>query len=125
MDELSIGDRELDIMGVLWELGSGTATEVRDRLADDLAYNTVLTLLRRLEVKGFLRREAEGKAHRYFPAVKRRQAQVNAVARVVDKLFAGSPENLVAHLVDERKLTSEQLAALRRRLTDETKRRSR
>ena len=68
------GDRELDVMGVLWETGSATVAEVRDRLPADLAYTTVLTILRNLEAKGFVRHEGEGKAHRYFPLVARQTA---------------------------------------------------
>jgi predicted transcriptional regulator len=105
-------------MSVLWEIRSGTATEVRDLLPIDLAYTTVLTLLRRLEAKGYLRREAEGKAHRYFPTVERHAAQQDAVGRVIDKLFAGSPEQLIAHLVDDRRVSADALAKLRKRLTD-------
>jgi predicted transcriptional regulator len=54
MDDFVLGDRELDVMGVLWDLGSGTVTEVRDKLPADLAYTTVLTILRNLEAKGFV-----------------------------------------------------------------------
>jgi BlaI family penicillinase repressor len=118
MDELSLGERELDVMAVLWEIESGTAAEVRDLLPTDLAYNTVLTLLRRLEVKGFLRREAEGKAHRYYPTVERREAQDSALGQLIDRLFAGSPEQLVAHLVDDRKLSGPELDRLRKRLRE-------
>jgi BlaI family penicillinase repressor len=121
MDELSLGDRELDVMAVLWETGSGTVTEVRDRLPADLAYTTVLTILRKLEVKGFLRRKEEGKAHRYYPRVARQTAQRSALGRMIDKLFAGSPEELVAHLVDEHGLSAEEVARLRRRLSDRPK----
>ena len=67
-------ERELDVMSVLWTLKSGTVTEVRERLDDELAYNTVLTVLRTLEAKGHVRHEGEGKAHRYFPTVKRSDA---------------------------------------------------
>src|SRR5690606_2255313 len=65
--EVILHDRELDLMEVLWERGSATAAEVRAALKDDLAYNTVLTILRRMEDKGYLRHEEEGRAHRYFP----------------------------------------------------------
>ena len=51
--EISFTERELDVMGVLWEEGSATVAEVRERLADDLAYTTVLTVLRTLEEKGY------------------------------------------------------------------------
>src|ERR1044071_336772 len=65
----TLGERELDVMGVLWGMGSGTVAEVRDRLPASLAYTTVLTILRNLEAKGFVRHDAEGKAHRYLPLV--------------------------------------------------------
>jgi predicted transcriptional regulator len=116
MDDFVLGDRELDVMGVLWELGSGTVTEVRERLPADLAYTTVLTILRNLEAKGFLRHESEGKAHRYFPSVARRTARRTAVTRLIDKLFHGSPEQLIAQLVEDRALTAEDLQRIRRKL---------
>ena len=116
MDELLLGDRELDVMGVLWELGSGTVSEVRERLPADLAYTTVLTILRNLEAKGFLHHETEGKAHRYFPSVARRTARRSAVSRLIDKLFHGSPEQLLAQLVEDRALTSEDLKRIRQRM---------
>jgi BlaI family penicillinase repressor len=116
MDDVSFADRELDVMGVLWELESGTVAEVRERLPADLAYTTVLTILRNLEAKGFVRHEEEGKAHRYFPLVARQTAERSAVARLVDKLFQGSPELLLTRLVDDDTLSAEQLRRLRTRL---------
>jgi predicted transcriptional regulator len=118
MDDVSFADRELDVMAVLWELGSGTVTEVRDRLPADLAYTTVLTILRNLEGKGFVRHEEEGKAHRYFPLVARQTAERSAVARLVDRLFHGSPELLLTRLVDDHTLTPEQLRRMRQRLKE-------
>ena len=118
MDDVAFADRELDVMAVLWELGSGTVSEVRDRLPADLAYTTVLTILRNLEGKGFVRHEEEGKAHRYFPLVARQTAERSAVARLVDRLFQGSPELLLTRLVDDASLTPEQLQRMTRRLRD-------
>src|SRR5438874_1547876 len=71
MDDFILGDRELDVMGVLWDLGSGTVAEVRDKLPADLAYTTVLTILRNLEAKEFVYHTAEGKAHRTSPPIAR------------------------------------------------------
>ena len=116
MDEVSFADRELDVKRVLWELGSGTVAEVRERLPADLAYTTVLTILRNLEGKGFVRHEEEGKAHRYFPLVARQAAERSAVARLVDRLFQGSPELLLTRLVDDHELSPEQLRRLTLRL---------
>jgi predicted transcriptional regulator len=116
MTDASLGNRELDIMAVLWEHGSGTAAEVRDYLGAPLAYTTVLTILRNLEAKRFVRRAAEGRAHRYFPRVAQQTARRNALARVVEQLFGGSPEALIAHLVDQEAVTAEQLQQLARSL---------
>ena len=106
-------DRELDVMSVLWRLGSGTVSEVREELADPLAYNTVLTVLRTLEAKSHVRHADEGKAHRYFPTVAREQAGTSGVQRLVDKVFAGSAEALLTHLVRDNRLSREKLARLR------------
>jgi predicted transcriptional regulator len=127
MDEFTLGDRELDVMGVLWQLGSGTVAEVRAKLPADLAYTTVLTILRNLEEKGFVTHKTEGRAHRYLPRVARQKARENAVARLIDKLFHGSPDLLIAQLVEQRqKLTADDLRRLRERLRaendEETKR---
>lgn len=106
-------DRELDVMSVLWGLGSGTVAQVRDQLDDRLAYTTVLTVLRTLEAKGFVRHEEEGKAHRYHPTVARQEAGASGVRRLVDKVFAGSAEALLTQLMSDRKLTREKLTRLR------------
>ena len=121
MDDFVLGDRELDVMGVLWDLGSGTVAEVRDRLPADLAYTTVLTILRNLEAKDLVSHTAEGKAHRYVPRVARKAARRSAIARVVEKLFHGSPEQLVTQLVEDEQLTAEDLARLRALLTSQSK----
>ncbi len=117
--EISFGERELDVMGVLWELGSGTVAEVRDALPTALAYTTVLTILRNLEGKGLVRHEGEGKAYRYFPVVARTTARRSALSRLVDKLFHGSPEALVAQLVHDRGLDAAELERLARALRED------
>lgn len=116
MDEFVLGDRELDVMGVLWDLGSGTVAEVRDRLPADLAYTTVLTILRNLEAKELVSHVAEGKAHRYYPKVARRAARRSALTRLVDKLFHGSPEQLIAQLVEDESLSADDMRRLRKLL---------
>src|SRR3954468_18857588 len=121
MDDFVLGDRELDVMGVLWDLGSGTVTEVRDKLPADLAYTTVLTILRNLEAKEFVHHSSEGKAHRYFPKVARRAARRSALTKIVDKLFHGSPEQLVAQLVEDEHLSADDLRRLRAMLTAQSK----
>jgi predicted transcriptional regulator len=111
-DDRSLGERELDVMAVIWADGSGTVGEVRGRLGAKLAYTTVLTILRNLEAKRFLRHEEEGRAHRYFPRVQQGTAQKSALARLIDTLFHGSPEALVARLVDDHELSPAELKKL-------------
>jgi len=123
-NDITLGDRELDVMAVLWELGSGTVNEVRDKLPASLAYTTVLTILRNLEAKGYVRHEEEGKAHRYIPRVQQQRARRGAIDRLVDKLFAGSTEELIAHLVEHKRVSAAELERLRSKLQAEAKRRS-
>jgi BlaI family transcriptional regulator, penicillinase repressor len=111
-------DRELDVMAILWERGPSTVAEVRARLADDLAHNTVLTVLRVLEEKGYVSHTEEGKAHRFRARVRQDIAGATAAARVVEKLFGGSTERLLTHLVTERSVTPAELRRLRRLLDD-------
>jgi predicted transcriptional regulator len=114
--DISFTDRELDVMAVLWERGSGTVSEVREGLDDALAYTTVLTILRTLEDKGFVTHLTEGKAHRYLPAVTQDLAGRSAVSRVVDKIFGGSSELLLTQLVSDRDLDPAELKRLRKLL---------
>ena len=142
MDDFVLGDRELDVMGVLWDLGSGTVTEVRDRLPADLAYTTVLTILRNLEAKELVTHTSEGKAHPStntpvraarscrtccrrspipHPRRARRAARRSALTRIVDKLFHGSPEQLIAQLVEDEHLSADDMKRLRALLSAQTK----
>jgi predicted transcriptional regulator len=111
---ISFTDRELDVMAVLWDRGSATVAEVRERLPDDLAYTTVLSVLRTLEEKGHVGHREEGRAHRYVPLVERRVAGRSALARLIDTVFNGSPELLLTQLVSDRDLTDDQIKKLRR-----------
>ena len=113
MGELVLGSRELDVMRALWDLGSGTVSEVRDRLPARLAYTTVLTILRNLEEKSYVSRTPEGRAHRYTPRVGRLAARRSAIARIVDTLFQGAPDELVAHMVEDRTLKPSDIRKLR------------
>ena len=111
--EIAFTERELDVMAVLWDLGGATVAEVRDRLADELAYTTVLTVLRTLEEKGYVGHVEEGKAHRFHPLVERRDAGTSVLRRITRKLFKDSPELLLTHLVSDRGLSDAELRRMR------------
>lgn len=110
---ISFTDRELDVMVVLWDRGSGTVGEVRDALSDDFARTTVLTVLRTLEDKGYVTHTPEGKAHRYHPTVAPEAAGGSALRRILETMFAGSPERLLAQLVSDRQIDRAKLRQLR------------
>ena len=105
--------RELDIMSVIWTLGSATVAEVKGGLADDLAYPTVLTMLRTLEGKGHVRHTTDGKAFRYFARTQSEEAGSSALARVLDKVYRGSRERLVAGLLADEDIDADELKRLR------------
>ena len=113
MSEPRFTARELDVMSVLWREGSGTVAEVRERLKEDLAYTSVLWVLQTLEEKGHVRHEREGRAYRYFPVMRPEEEAGGALTRLLDKVFHGSAEKLLARLVAERELDAEELQRMR------------
>ena len=116
--DVQFTDRELDLMSVLWRLGSGTVAEVREQLADQPGYTSVLKILQVLEAKGHVRHEEEGRAYRYFPTVAPEDAGRSALGRVVDKIFHGSAELTLARLVEERPISRGELERMRRILDE-------
>jgi BlaI family transcriptional regulator, penicillinase repressor len=111
--KIAFTDRELDIMLVLWERGPSTVTEVRDALPDDLARNTVLTMLKILCAKGYVRRDEAERTHRYVPIVGREAAGDSAAGRLVRRLFGGSPSLLLTQIIQHRELSDDDLRELR------------
>jgi predicted transcriptional regulator len=114
--DIALTDREADVMQLLWDYGPSVVTEVRSRLNDELAYTTVLTILRTLEVKGYVRHKEEGRVYRYFAAIQQQAARKSALRHLTGKLFKGSSELLFAHLVSDRKLTAEQIERMHKLL---------
>jgi len=124
MTDLHLTQRELDIMSVLWELGEATVTEVRDRVDPNLAYTSISSMIRTLEMKGYVsHRRGEGKTHVYFPAIDPEAAGESALGRVLNKIYGGSPIKLLAHLVEQNRLSEKELARMRDLLKGPKKRR--
>ncbi len=114
-------DAELRLMEVLWERGSATVSDVVDALPKNipLAYSTVLTTLRILENKGYLKHVKDGRAFVYRPIVGREQERERAVTHLLRRFFEGSPERLMLNLVEARKVDPKELDRLRRRIAEE------
>ena len=117
----SLTDAELRLMEVLWARGSATVSDVVDGLPKrvPLAYSTVLTTLRILEVKGYLTHTKEGRAFVYRPAIARDRVREKAVTHLVRRFFEGSPELLMLSLVEGRKVSPAELQRIRDRIAEE------
>ena len=105
--------REAALMDVIWRLGVATADQVRAGLSDPPHDSTIRTLLRVLETKGYVRHEVVGKAYSYRATVDRQQAQGHALGSLLARFFGGSAEDLVLRLIEDERITPEQLAELR------------
>jgi len=123
MTDLHLTQRELDIMSVLWDRGEATATEVRDRVDPNLAYTSISSMIRTLEMKGYVsHRRGEGKTHVYFPIIDSETAGESVLGRVLDKVYGGSPIKLLAHLMDQHRLSDKELTRMRNLLKRAPKR---
>jgi|ERR1700722_1734277 predicted transcriptional regulator len=116
-------DAELRLMDVLWQIGSGTVTDVSAALPKDvrLAYSSVLTTLRILETKGYLRHRKEGRAYIYEPVLAREQVRAHAVTHLLSRFFENSPGQLALNLVEDRKISAKELKRLRRLIEEAEK----
>ncbi len=115
-----LAEREADVMQVLWDQGPATVAEVRERLAAPLAYTTVLTVLRKLEVKAYVAREEAGRAHRYRAAVDRDLARTSALRALARKLFNNSAALLLTHAVQDHALSEDDLARIRQIIDEQS-----
>jgi predicted transcriptional regulator len=107
---------ELKIMQVLWRLGPSQVQAVQQELDGELAYTTVQTMLNVLERKGRVTRQLRGRAFEYRAAISEEKTLGTAVADLVERMFGGSPEELVMSLVKSRQLDAGRLAKLAERV---------
>jgi len=116
----SISDAELAVLKVLWELRSGTVAAVRARYnalhGRELAYNTLLTFLRRLERKGAVRVDKEREPYVYRPAQKEQTTVRKRVKQLVDTVFDGKVGDLILHLIEDDAISDAELAQLEEKI---------
>jgi predicted transcriptional regulator len=114
---------ELRLMQVLWEKGTATVSEVVEAVAETTkgappAYSTILTTLRILERKGYVRHTKESRAFIYHPVVHRDKATETAIAHLLHRFFDNSVEQLVLNLMERKKIDSETIRRLRKRIEE-------
>jgi|SRR5687768_2421510 len=113
-------DGELRLMRVLWDKGQATVGEVVDALntRPKPAYNTVLTLLRIMEKKGYVSHRKDGRAFTFLPAVNRADVSRSALQTLVDRFFDGSPRLLMLNLLKDEQMSPEALKQLKERIEE-------
>jgi predicted transcriptional regulator len=114
----TLTEAELRIMNVLWERGSATVHEVLQALPNQpvLAYNSVLTIIRILEKKGYVKHVKDRRAHVYTPSVDRKDASRFEIRHLVSRFFGNSDELLVLNILEEKSIDRDELERLRQLL---------
>jgi BlaI family transcriptional regulator, penicillinase repressor len=116
----TLTEAELRIMNVLWGKGSGTVQQVLDSMTQEpaLAYNSVLTTIRVLERKGYLKHLKDGRAHIYTPLVGQQEATRSEIRHLVSRFFKNSHEQLVLNLLEDQGIGADEVGRLREMLIE-------
>jgi BlaI family transcriptional regulator, penicillinase repressor len=114
----TLTDAELRVMKVLWGKGSGTVQQVLDSITEKpaLAYNSILTTIRILERKGYLKHSKDGRAHLYVPVVRQQDATRTEIRHLVGRFFGNSHEDLVLNILEDQGVQPEEIDRLRKML---------
>ena len=117
---VTLTEAELRLMDVLWEKGPSTVQQVLEALPKRpaLAYNSVLTTIRILEKKGYMKHIKDGRAHVYRPVVEREEATRSEISHLAQRFFQNSHELLALNILQDEGIDQEELSRLRQLLTD-------
>src|SRR5579862_7331119 len=120
MKNTTLAPQELAIMKIVWRAKAATVRDVYKKLCEtrEIAYTTVMTMMNVLEIKGFLKKEPEGRAYRYHPTRPQRVVITAMVREFVDRVFDGASQPLLVHLVQDRRLSDAERDELRRLLRE-------
>ena len=110
-----LGETEMEVLHHVWDLGEATVADIRERILEDrdVAYTTVMTVLKKLAEKGYLEYSKEGRSYVYQPAQEPNEVQHSLLRRLMDKVFEGSPSALVQTLVKREDLSDDERAEIR------------
>ena len=112
----TLTEAELRIMDALWSKGSGTVQQVLERLSSTLAYNSVLTTIRVLERKGYVKHVKDGRAYVYAPLIGRQEATRSEIRHLLGRFFRNSHEALVLNILEDEAIDADELRRLRKML---------
>ncbi len=107
---LRLNDREEEIMNIIWRLKKAFPKEILEEIEPPVPpYNTVLSVVRKLEKNGYLSFDKIGKSHRYFAKISKRAYQKSIFGHLLQDYFGGSPEKLLSFFIKEEKISDEEL----------------
>lgn len=114
--EIRLGRLELQIMNVVWEKGKATVHDVKDALSRGRkpAYSTILTMMRKLEAKGYLKHDVDDRTYVYRPTISQKAARQGILGDIVDRLFDGSPSLLLNSLVEQGHISEKELEQIQK-----------
>lgn len=115
-EDIRLGRLQLQIMNVVWDRGEATVYDVKDVLGRGRkpAYSTILTMMRKLEQKGYLKHEERERTYHYQATITREQAERSLLGDLLRRLFDGSPSLLVNSLVEQQRVDEEELREIKR-----------
>ena len=114
--EIRLGRLGLQIMNVVWDKGTATVYDVKEAISRGRkpAYTTILTMMRKLEGKGYLEHEVDERTYVYRATISRQEARQSLLGDLLERVFEGSPSLLVNSLVEQNKVTDEELREIQR-----------
>ena len=114
--EIRLGRLGLQIMNVVWDRGTATVHDVKEAISQGRtpAYTTILTMMRKLEAKGYLEHEVDERTYVYRATISRQEVRQGLLGDLLERLFEGSPSLLVNSLVEQNKVTEEELREIER-----------
>jgi BlaI family penicillinase repressor len=125
--EIRLGRLELQIMNVVWKGGRATVRDVWEALARGRkpAYSTILTMMRKLEAKGYLEHEVQDRTYVYWTTISRHDVRRSMLGDLLERVFEGSPALLLSSLVEQGRITELELREIRRLVSGRGKRHER
>jgi len=121
--EIRLGRLELQIMTVVWDKGTATVHDVKEALSHGRkpAYSTILTMMRKLEAKGYLEHDVADRTFVYRATISRQQARHSLLGDLLNRVFEGSPSQLVSSLVEQNQLTEQELSEIKKLIAERRK----
>ncbi|MCP4261052.1 MAG: BlaI/MecI/CopY family transcriptional regulator [Planctomycetes bacterium] len=120
---IKLGRVELQIMNVVWEKGKATVHNVKDVLGRGRkpAYSTILTMMRKLEAKGYLEHDVDDRTYVYRPTISQQAVRHGVLGDIVERLFEGSPSLLLNSLVEQNRMSDKELKKIQKLIKERGK----